>query len=108
MRRFRLTVLLAFLSTVSLSAQTVDDIIAKSFTAIGGVAKLKAIQTVRVTGNFEAGGMQAGADAADGRERIESNREEDQEAERQIDRAAASPIPEQVESQDPTTDGKQD
>jgi len=60
MRRFRLIVLLAFLSAVSLAAQTVDDIIAKSFTAVGGVAKLRAIQTIRVTGSFEGGGMQAG------------------------------------------------
>lgn len=43
---------------VSLSAQTVDEIIAKSLQARGGLTKLKAIQSIRITGQLEAMGMQ--------------------------------------------------
>ncbi|HJX83409.1 MAG TPA: outer membrane lipoprotein-sorting protein, partial [Candidatus Angelobacter sp.] len=42
------------------SAQTVDELIAKTAAARGGLAKLKAVQTVRLTGNFETNGIQAG------------------------------------------------
>lgn len=48
------------LFSVALSAQSVDDIIAKNIAAKGGLAKLKSINTLRITGNFETGGMQAG------------------------------------------------
>jgi outer membrane lipoprotein-sorting protein len=48
------------LLSMALHAQTVDEIIAKNVAAKGGLAKLKSINSVRVTGNFEAGGMQAG------------------------------------------------
>src|SRR5215510_438446 len=60
MRRSTFTLLCVLLFVVSLSAQSVDDIIAKSLEASGGLAKLRAIQSKRVTGDFEAGGMQAG------------------------------------------------
>jgi outer membrane lipoprotein-sorting protein len=60
MRRFAFTALSALLFVVSLSAQTVDEIIAKSFAASGGVAKLKAIQSRRLTGDVEVGGTQVG------------------------------------------------
>src|ERR1700722_18578072 len=49
-----------FLFSLSLSAQTVDEIIAKHIAAQGGMTKLKAVQSIRMTGNFERGGMQAG------------------------------------------------
>ncbi|HWS18225.1 MAG TPA: hypothetical protein VN223_09425 [Candidatus Elarobacter sp.] len=49
-----------FSFSLSLSAQTVDEIIAKHIAAQGGVTKLKAVQSIRMTGNFERGGMQAG------------------------------------------------
>ena len=59
MRRLALMAV-AFLSiSLSLPAQTVDEVIAKHIAAQGGTAKLKAIQSIRMTGNFEAGGMQA-------------------------------------------------
>jgi len=41
------------------SAQTADEIVAKNIEAKGGMAKLKAIQSVRITGNAEFGGIQA-------------------------------------------------
>ena len=59
MRRVTFLLTVLFFSCVALSAQTVDDIIAKSIAAKGGLAKLKAVQTIRATGDFEAGGMQA-------------------------------------------------
>lgn len=45
----------ALLSTLSLSAQTVDEIVAKSLAARGGVDKIKAIQTQRLTGHISFG-----------------------------------------------------
>ena len=59
MRRTIFTILCVFF-TLSLSAQTVDEIIAKSFAAEGGREKLKSIQSRRITGDVEVGGMQAG------------------------------------------------
>lgn len=60
MRRITFPILCVFLFTLCLSAQTVDDIIAKTIAAEGGREKLQSIQSRRITGNFEAGGMQAG------------------------------------------------
>lgn len=60
MRLKRIVVFAAFLCAISLSAQTVDEIIAKNLQAHGGVAKLKAIHSIRITGNFDSGGVQAG------------------------------------------------
>jgi hypothetical protein len=60
MRRLTFITVAAFLFSLSLSAQTVDEIIAKNIAAKGGLAKIKAVQTIRITGNVEFGGMQAG------------------------------------------------
>jgi outer membrane lipoprotein-sorting protein len=60
MRRLTFMTLAVFLFSVSLSAQSVDEIIAKNIQAHGGMAKLKAIQSIRITGDVDAGGMQAG------------------------------------------------
>ena len=59
MRRASLILLSVFFS-ISLSAQTVDEIIAKNLEAEGGIAKRKSIQSLRITGNFETSGMQLG------------------------------------------------
>jgi outer membrane lipoprotein-sorting protein len=60
MRRLTFVAVSAILFSLTLSAQTVDEIIAKHIAAQGGLAKLKALQSIRMTGNFESGGMQAG------------------------------------------------
>ena len=62
MRR-KMRISLAVLMSVGLlagmaTAQTVDEIIAKNLQAKGGVDKLKAIQTVRMTGKVSAQGME--------------------------------------------------
>jgi hypothetical protein len=44
------------LIAVPLSAQTADDIIAKYIAAIGGMARIQAVQTLRRTGKFTGGG----------------------------------------------------
>ncbi|HXO00245.1 MAG TPA: hypothetical protein VN881_14305 [Candidatus Acidoferrales bacterium] len=41
-------------------AQTVDEIIAKNVQARGGVEKMKAVQTIRITGKLNAGSFRAG------------------------------------------------
>jgi hypothetical protein len=58
LRRLAFIVTLLLFS-LNLSAQTVDEVIAKHIEAQGGMAKLKALQSIRMTGKFEAGGMQA-------------------------------------------------
>ena len=60
MRKWTLAALALTFFSVALSAQTVDEIIAKNIQAHGGMAKLKSIQSIRMTGDFDAGGMQAG------------------------------------------------
>ena len=40
------------------SAQTVDEIIAKNVAARGGLAKLKAVQSIAITGTMDNGGLQ--------------------------------------------------
>ncbi len=60
MRRLTFIAVSTILFSLTLSAQTVDEIIARHIAAQGGLAKLKAIQSIRMTGNFETGGMQAG------------------------------------------------
>src|SRR4051812_4881670 len=47
--------LLSLLLTLSASAQSVDEIIAKSLAARGGVDKIKAIQSERLTGHISLG-----------------------------------------------------
>jgi outer membrane lipoprotein-sorting protein len=44
------------LAAVGASAQTVDEIIAKHVTAMGGMAKLSAVKTARMTGKITLGG----------------------------------------------------
>lgn len=46
--------------TVSSTAQTADDVIAKAIAARGGIDKLKAIQTQRLTGNITIGDHEPG------------------------------------------------
>jgi hypothetical protein len=41
------------------TAQTADELVAKNLQAKGGVDKIKAINSVRMTGNFDAGGFKA-------------------------------------------------
>lgn len=57
----RKAILLTLLSFVVLclqaSAQTVDELIKKNIDARGGLEKLKAIKTMRVTGKIHAEGM---------------------------------------------------
>jgi outer membrane lipoprotein-sorting protein len=59
MRKPAFVTLVVFLFSVVLSAQTVDELIAKNIAAHGGLAKLKAINSMRVTGHFEVGTAQA-------------------------------------------------
>src|ERR1700674_4662088 len=60
MRRLLLLISALLLLSAAVSAQTVDELIAKTPAARGGLAKLKAVQSVRLTGSFETNGMQAG------------------------------------------------
>lgn len=60
MRRRAFIIVAAVLFSFSLSAQTVDEIIAKHIAAQGGLTKLKALQSIRMSGDFETSGMQAG------------------------------------------------
>src|SRR5260221_10270011 len=43
-----------------MTAQTADEIVAKHIVAQGGVVRLRAIQSMRITGDVDLGGMQAG------------------------------------------------
>ena len=54
-KRFITIAIMALLATLSSSAQTVDEIVAKSLAARGGVDKIKAIQTQRLTGHISLG-----------------------------------------------------
>lgn len=60
MRRLSLLISALLVFSAAVSAQTVDELIAKTAAARGGLAKLKAVQTVRLTGNFETNGIAAG------------------------------------------------
>jgi len=60
MRRLMLFTSVLMVFSAVLSAQTVDELIAKSAAARGGLDKLKAVTSSRLTGNFAAGPMQAG------------------------------------------------
>ncbi len=54
--RFKSTLVVLFITlcTVSLSAQTVDQIIAKHIEAMGGTAKLEALKSVRIAAQMKA------------------------------------------------------
>ena len=54
MRKLLLLAALSFLPC-ALSAQTADDIIARYFAARGGLAKIKAVQSERVSGTISVG-----------------------------------------------------
>lgn len=45
--------------SVSMFAQTAEELVAKNLQARGGIEKIKAIKSVRMTGRFEAGGFRA-------------------------------------------------
>jgi len=60
LRKLPLLTALTFLLTPLLSAQTVDDIIAKNIQARGGMDKIKSVQTIRSSGTMTMGpGMEA-------------------------------------------------
>jgi hypothetical protein len=48
-----------FCLAVGASAQTADELVAKNTQAKGGIEKIKAIKTVRMTADFDAGGFKA-------------------------------------------------
>jgi len=51
--------ILAIASPALLSAQTAEELVAKNLAARGGIEKIKAIQTLRLTGRLQAGGFRA-------------------------------------------------
>ena len=59
-RRFLITIAMAALLSLAAGAQTVDEVIAKNIQAHGGMEKLKAVETLRVTGRFSQGSFRAG------------------------------------------------
>jgi len=61
MFRTFLTIAAAFVFLpVAVHAQTVDEIIAKNVQAHGGIEKMKGVQTIRITGKLDVGGIRAG------------------------------------------------
>ncbi len=50
---------LVFFIALNSFAQTADELVAKNLQAKGGVEKIKAIKSVRMSGNFDAGGFKA-------------------------------------------------
>jgi hypothetical protein len=59
MRSIRLLLGAALIFSVAATAQTVDEIIAKNIQARGGIDKIKAVKTVRLTGKINDGGFRA-------------------------------------------------
>lgn len=49
----------AFLTAFCVNAQTAEDLVAKNLAAHGGLEKLKAIKTLRMTGRFQQGSLTA-------------------------------------------------
>lgn len=60
MNKVKLLVFALLGISTSAFAQSVDDIIAKSIQAKGGLAKLEAVQTIRMTANFVTANLAAG------------------------------------------------
>ncbi len=58
-RKLCLSVAIAVVLAPAVLAQTVDEIIAKNIEARGGLAKIKAVQSIRATGKMEFGPMEA-------------------------------------------------
>jgi hypothetical protein len=56
MRKATLLIALVWLSAISASAQTVDEIIGRYLKTIGGLEKIQAVKTLRRTGKFIGGG----------------------------------------------------
>jgi hypothetical protein len=59
-RTFLIVASAIFLLPIAVHAQTVDEIIAKNLQARGGVEKMKAVQSIRITGKLNAGSFRAG------------------------------------------------
>ncbi len=59
MRRSLLVVSVLLGVSLWASGQTADELIAKNIAAKGGLEKIQAIQTLRLTGNLDAGGFKA-------------------------------------------------
>jgi hypothetical protein len=55
-----LTLLAGVIGPLGAAAQTVDEVIAKNIQAHGGLEKLKAVRTIRITGKFSQGSFRAG------------------------------------------------
>jgi outer membrane lipoprotein-sorting protein len=55
MRRLSLTIAAAILAAAPAAAQTADEIIAKNLAAKGGLEKLRAVKTIRMTGRMTVG-----------------------------------------------------
>lgn len=55
MRRLSLTIAAAILAAAPAAAQTADEIIAKNLAAKGGLEKLRAVKTIRMTGKMTVG-----------------------------------------------------
>ena len=56
LRKVLIVMTLAVLAAAPLSAQSLDDVLAKYIKARGGMEKLKAVKTMRITGKFSGGG----------------------------------------------------
>src|SRR5450432_3908499 len=59
-RTFLIVASAIFFLPIAVNAQTVDEIIAKNVQAHGGMEKMKAVQSVRITGKLNAGSFRAG------------------------------------------------
>ena len=59
-RTFLIVASAIFFLPIAVHAQTVDEIIAKNVQARGGVEKMKAVQSIRITGKLNAGSFRAG------------------------------------------------
>jgi outer membrane lipoprotein-sorting protein len=55
MRRLSLTIAAAILAAAPAAAQTADEIIAKNLAAKGGLERLRAVKTIRMTGRMTVG-----------------------------------------------------
>jgi hypothetical protein len=60
MRRFLSILLAVAFCTALASAQTAEELVAKNLAAKGGIDKIKAIKSLRITGNFRQGPFSAG------------------------------------------------